>query len=151
MAVIAARLFVRLRIAPGKRSNGMPYRLAVTVAGAVSLGSYEAGVLYEIVDAIGQHNSAAPEESKIFIDVLTGASAGGMSATVLAQKLLFEAGSLAKPYDNTLYRAWVEDIQLEALLALQHDEDPSHSILSSNLVETLSAKYLCQRYSTHFL
>jgi hypothetical protein len=34
-------------------------------------------------------------------------------------------------------------------LVLQHDEDPSHSILSSNLVEALSAKYLSQRYSTH--
>jgi hypothetical protein len=129
----------------------MPYRIAVIVAGAVSLGSYEAGVVYEIIDAIGQHNSAAPAKEQIFIDVLTGASAGGMSATVLAQKLLFEAGSLANPYDNILYRAWVEDIQLQSLLALQPGEDSSHSVLSSNLVETLSAKYLCHRYSTHFL
>ena len=35
----------------------MPYKLAITVAGGVSLGTYEAGVLYEIVDAISQHNS----------------------------------------------------------------------------------------------
>jgi hypothetical protein len=129
----------------------MSYRIALTVAGAVSLGSYEAGVLYEVVDAIAQHNSTAREQDKIFIDVLTGASAGGMSATVLAQKLLFEASSLANPYDNILYRAWVQDIQLQGLLTLQHDEDPSHSILSSDLVEALSTKYLCQRYSTHFL
>lgn len=127
----------------------MAVRLAVTVAGAVSLGSYEAGVLYEVLDAIAQHNAGVPEASKILVDVLTGASAGGMSATVLAQKLMFEADSLADPYNNTLYRAWVQDIDIEGLLALQHDEDPSRSILSSNLVETLSAKYLCQRYSTH--
>jgi len=127
----------------------MPYRLAITVAGAVSLGSYEAGVLYEIIDAIAQHNQTAPSHEKIFIDVLTGASAGGMSATVLAQKLLFEAGSLVNPYDNSLYRAWVIDIQLQGLLALQHGEDPSRSILSSDLVESISVKYLCQRYSTH--
>jgi len=127
----------------------MAVRLAVTVAGAVSLGSYEAGVLYEVLDAIAQHNAGVPEASKILVDVLTGASAGGMSATVLAQKLMFEADSLADPYNNTLYRAWVQDIDIEGLLALQPDEDPSHSILSSNLVETLSAKYLCQRYSTH--
>jgi Patatin-like phospholipase len=127
----------------------MAVRLAVTVAGAVSLGSYEAGVLYEVLDAIAQHNAGVPEASKILVDVLTGASAGGMSATVLAQKLMFEADSLADPYNNTLYRAWVQDIDIEGLLALQSDEDPSHSILSSNLVETLSAKYLCQRYSTH--
>jgi hypothetical protein len=127
----------------------MPIRLAITVAGAVSLGSYEAGVLYEVIDAIGQHNGRVPEKEKIFVDVLTGASAGGMSVTVLAQKLLFEADSLADPYDNVLYRAWVRDIQLQALLVLQQGEDPSHSILSSNVVEALSKKYLCQRYSTH--
>lgn len=125
----------------------MAIRLAITVAGAVSLGSYEAGVLYEILDAVAQHN--ASQDNKIFIDVLSGASAGGMSATVLAQKLLFEADSLSDPYNNVLYQAWVQDIQLQALFSLQHDEDPTHSILSSNLIEVLSAKYLSQRYSTH--
>jgi hypothetical protein len=129
----------------------MPNRVAITVAGAVSLGSYEAGVLFEIVDAIAQHNQdpRTPAGSKIFIDVITGASAGGMSATVLAQKLLYEAKSLSDPYDNTLYRAWVEDVQLQALLDLQHDEDPTHSIFSSDLIEALSRKYLMQRYASH--
>jgi predicted acylesterase/phospholipase RssA len=125
----------------------MPIRLAITVAGAVSLGSYEAGVLYELVDALAQHNVS--QNDKIVIDVLTGASAGGMSATVLAQKLLFEADSLTDPYRNVLYQAWVQDIQMQSLLSLQHNEDPTYSILSSNLIEALSAKYLCQRYSTH--
>lgn len=127
----------------------MAIRLAITVAGAVSLGSYEAGVLFEIIDAIAQHNAGATDENKIVVDVLTGASAGGMSVTVLAQKLLFEADSLADPYNSVLYRAWVQDVQLQKLLALQQGEDPSHSILSSDLVEALSKKYLCQRYLTH--
>jgi hypothetical protein len=127
----------------------MPYRLAITVAGAVSLGSYEAGVLYEIIDALAQHNESVNAADRIFVDVITGASAGGMSATILAQKLLFEAGALSGPYDNTLYRAWVKDVQLQDLLALQHDEDPSHSILSSDLVESLSGRYLLQRYASH--
>jgi len=127
------------------------YRLAITIAGAVSLGSYEAGVLYEVIDAIGQHNSNAntPEDQKIFIDVLTGASAGGMSATVLAQKLLYEADALADAYDNALYRAWVEDVDISGLLKLEADEDPANSIFSSNLVESISEKLLLQRYSTH--
>ena len=56
----------------------MPKRLAITIAGAVSLGSYEAGVLYEVLDAIHQHNCVpgTPDEERIEIDVLTGASAG---------------------------------------------------------------------------
>jgi hypothetical protein len=87
----------------------MPYKLAITVAGAVSLGAYEAGVLYEVIDAISQHNQhpATSPADQVVIDVLTGASAGGMSAALLAQKLLFEKDSLAGPYTNMLYRAWV--------------------------------------------
>ena len=33
----------------------MPKKLSVTVSGAVSLGSYEAGVMYEIIHAIKEH------------------------------------------------------------------------------------------------
>jgi hypothetical protein len=43
------------------------------------LGSYEAGVLYEIITALGKHNTnpATAAGKRIEIDVLTGASAGG--------------------------------------------------------------------------
>jgi len=131
----------------------MSKKLAITVAGAVSLGSYEAGVLYEVVTAIGAHNDhpatkAKPEES-IEIDVLTGASAGGMTATIAAQKLLFEADSLTQPYNNSFYRPWVKDISLDGLLALQQGEDATHSILSSELVEDISRKHLTLRYTSH--
>ncbi len=37
----------------------MPKRLAITIAGAVSLGSYEAGVLYEVLKALSDHNTEA--------------------------------------------------------------------------------------------
>jgi hypothetical protein len=58
----------------------MPKRLVITIAGAVSLGSYEAGVLYEVLDAIHQHNFAegVTDDEKILIDVMTGASAGAL-------------------------------------------------------------------------
>ena len=42
----------------------MSKKLAITVAGAVSLGSYEAGVLYEVVTAIGEHNDHPDDQSK---------------------------------------------------------------------------------------
>src|SRR5579862_9363987 len=128
----------------------MPLKLAITVAGAVSLGTYEAGVLFEVIDAIGQHNRhpATTEDQKIIVYVLTGASAGGISATVLAQKLLYEAGALDGPYNNVLYRAWVQDLQFDSLMNLKPDEDPSHSILSSDLVDALSTRYVTARYSS---
>src|SRR5271156_1199466 len=102
----------------------MPKRLAITVAGAVSLGSYEAGVLYEVLDTIRQHNTdpATTTDDRIVIDVLTGASAGGMTAIVLAQKLLYSAGEFNGPYDNPLYNLWVERISLAGLQDTEEDE-----------------------------
>ncbi len=59
--------------------NSKSQRLAITIVGAVSLGSYEAGVMYEIIEAIRQHNENTPEiEKQIKIDVITGASAGAI-------------------------------------------------------------------------
>jgi hypothetical protein len=61
----------------------MTKRLAITISGAVSLGSYESGVMFKMFDTIKQHNQhpdtkAASDDVKI--DVITGASAGGMTA-----------------------------------------------------------------------
>ncbi len=129
----------------------MSKRLAITISGAVSLGSYEAGVLYEIIHALGQHNQdpATTDAERIFIDVLTGASAGGMTATIAAQKLAFEAGALAGPYDNCFYRPWVADVSIDGLLAMHGSDDPNKSILSSQHVVDISKRYLTQRYQSH--
>src|ERR1700756_1831987 len=126
----------------------MSKRLAITVSGAISLGSYEAGVLYEVLYALGQHNldPQTPEAEKVYVDVLTGASAGGMSVAVAAQKLLYEADSLNDPYNNSLYRAWVVDIDMDRLLAFEEGEPNDCSIFSSNLIGKLANDYMCSRY-----
>ena len=133
----------------------MPKRLAITISGAVSLGCFEAGVLYEVLSAIKQHNqnedTKKDPNQRIEVDVLTGASAGGMTATIAAQKLMFDATALDGAYQNSFYRPWVLDVDLEGLLALQSVEDPTHSILSSDFVETISRKYLTQRYQSHIV
>jgi hypothetical protein len=128
----------------------MPKRLAITIAGAVSLGSYEAGVLYEVLDAIDQHNNdpAATADDRIVIDVLTGASAGGMTAIILAQKLLYSAGEFQGPYDNPLYNTWVKRISLAELQAPEENEPALHSLFSSNLIDTISHEAVKQRYAT---
>lgn len=127
----------------------MPKKLAVTVAGAVSLGSYEAGVVYEFLDAIHQHNQdplTAPDD-RIVIDVVTGASAGGMTAILLAQKLLYAAGEFQGPYDNPLYNTWVKRITLAGLQDPGDDEPALQSIFSSDLIETISEEILNGRYA----
>jgi hypothetical protein len=128
----------------------MSKRLAITIAGAVSLGSYEAGVLYEVLDAIHQHNNnpATTDDDKIVIDVLTGASAGGMTAIIVAQKLLYSAGEFAGPYENPLYNTWVKRINLTELQAPADNEPAVDSIFSSNLIEAISRETLLTRYAT---
>ena len=128
----------------------MPKKLAITIAGAVSLGSYEAGVLYEVLDAIHQHNSdpATTDDERVVIDVLTGASAGGMTAIILAQKLLYSAGEFQGPYDNPVYNTWVKRISLEGLQATQDDEPAIDSLFSSDLIEAISKEALKERYAT---
>jgi hypothetical protein len=128
----------------------MPKRLAITIAGAVSLGSYEAGVLYEVLSAIEQHNNdpATTTDDRIVIDVLTGASAGGMTAIVLAQKLLYSAEEFQGPYDNPLYNLWVTRISLAGLQDTEDDEPALTSLFSSNLIEAISNEALKSRYTT---
>jgi predicted acylesterase/phospholipase RssA len=127
----------------------MSKRLAITIAGAVSLGSYEAGVLYEILDALHQHNldPLTPESEQIHIDVLTGASAGGMTAIILAQKILFSADQFVGPYDNPVYNVWVKRIDLSGLQQTKADEPALHSLFSSDLIEQISQEMLLSRYT----
>lgn len=126
----------------------MAKRLAITIAGAVSLGAYEAGVLYEVLAAITQHNAQAPPDDQICIDVLTGASAGGMTAIILAQKLLYCGNEFKGAYDNPLYNTWVKTINLAGLQDTQNDEPALHSIFSSDLIEKISGDVVMGRYNT---
>ncbi len=121
----------------------MPKRLAITVAGAVSLGSYEAGVLYELLRAVRTNNEAAPSEStKIYIDVLTGASAGGMTAAMVSQRLMYDAASLEGEFTNVLYDAWVERISLMGLVRMRSKEKKWNSLFSSDLIDSIGQNML---------
>lgn len=128
----------------------MAKKLSITIAGAVSLGSYESGVAFEILDAVAQHNTWAdqqdPPAERIEIDVLTGASAGGMTVAMIAQRLLFDGPSMSDPYNNPLYNAWVKDIDISKLLDRQKEELATHSIFSSDCVIDISRKYLGAPY-----
>lgn len=128
----------------------MAKKLAITISGAVSLGSYDAGVVFEVLDALTQHNQWADAnnlaDERIEIDVLTGASAGGMTVAMIAQRLLYDGPSLSQPYNNPLYHAWVLDVDIEKMLARGPTEDVTHSVLSSDFIIKLSETYLMGRY-----
>ena len=130
--------------------GAMAKKLAITISGAVSLGSYESGVIFEVLDALNQHNQWAIannlSDERIEIDVLTGASAGGMTVAMIAQRLLYDGLSMSQAYDNPLYNAWVSDVDIVGLLARGPTEDVTHSVLSSDFVIRISETYLVGRY-----
>jgi hypothetical protein len=143
-------------------------KMAIVISGAVSLGSYEAGVMYEVLEAIALHNEVLKVISlrkellqqgdiedldgikeflkkwdleRIEVDVIAGASAGGMTACLLAQHLLCQAKSLRTPYQNPLYSAWVEDVDIRQLLQVSYDNH-KYSLLQSGVVQKIGEKYL---------
>jgi predicted acylesterase/phospholipase RssA len=124
--------------------------LAITIAGAVSLGSYESGAVYELLDAIAQHN-ANPQTKQagdyVKVDVITGASAGGMTGAILTQRLLFQCADFVGPYDNPLYNTWVVGVDIRNLVdydsqdvAQGGDSPPDLSLLSSAFIAQVAQK-----------
>lgn len=136
----------------------MTRKLAIVISGAVSLGSYEAGVTYELLEAIAKHNELAGSEDRIEIDVITGASAGGMTATILAKSLLCHGPTLRDPYQNPLYKAWVEEVkmlrdnpddtnEIPGLLEVDK-EDHKLSLLNKLALDQIAAKVLPDQFSS---
>jgi len=118
----------------------MPKRIAITIA--VSLGTYEAGVTYELLEAIRWHNSKAVEDDRIYIDVITGASAGGMTAAMLGQWLMFHGDAMHSWNANPLYCAWVQKISLKGLIKLFPGESKWASLCSSDRITQIGTEML---------
>ena len=99
----------------------MAKKLAIVISGAVSLGSYEAGVMYELLEAIAVRNEQLEKQhpDRVEIDVITGASAGAMTAAILSQQLYFGGSQLRDPYKNPLFNAWVKQVNIDGLLKVE--------------------------------
>jgi len=147
-----------------------PFRIGLTMAGAVSAGAYTAGVLDFIFEALDEWQAAKEAEAKagipddqrtvpghgVLIQVITGASAGGM---VGALSLMALAGQKAAPrpkhqtyYLKDLYETWVkkptlvaeEAGQLELLGAVDLDSPGIRSLLDSTALERLREEVLAR-------
>jgi hypothetical protein len=121
----------------------MARKLAIVISGAVSLGSYEAGVMVELLEAIALHNEmlGADQHERVEIDVITGASAGAMTAAILSQHLYYGGTRLRNPYDNPLFDAWVREVDIEALLKVERSEH-RYSLLSSSVIDRIGERHL---------
>jgi hypothetical protein len=129
--------------------------IGLVMAGAVSAGAYTAGVLDFFVQALDEWQLARDQQDpsapphQINLKVITGASAGGMSAAILAGVL---AGRPYQPIgnvdpgtqvsDNVLFQSWVNDIDIEPLLGLSDLQTPQPlmSLLDSSVLDQLADK-----------
>lgn len=139
----------------------IPFRIALNMAGAVSAGAYTAGVLDFLIQALDAwyderarlKQLGVPEQSwpvpthDVVLDVLTGASAGGMCAAISSVALQeeFDHVTQADPDPdapvNRLYQSWVCSIDILPLLGtadLPNQQGPVKSILDSTPIDAIA-------------
>jgi hypothetical protein len=155
-------LALDLRATPGPET---PFEIGLVMAGAISAGAYTAGVIDFLIDALdaweqakadAAANPAVPASSecpthKVLIKVMSGASAGGMTAGLATGLLGMKYDSVqrqpatdapAHPKNNNLYRSWVNTIDIDPLLGLndldQAGGQPVQSMLDSSILQTIA-------------
>lgn len=100
------------------------FQLGLCMAGAVSAGAYTAGVLDFLIEALdsweaARERGARVPSHRVVLRAMSGASAGGMCAAILAALLHRRFPPARRGTDrsaNPLWRAWVESPRIEALL-----------------------------------
>ncbi|NUQ19536.1 MAG: patatin-like phospholipase family protein [Gemmatimonadaceae bacterium] len=118
--------------APGER-RGTPDRLALILSGAVSLGSFEAGVLAEVLYVL---DLLAGRGTPCILDVITGASAGSMTAALVGRAVMNDFADRALLHD-----AWVDRIDIRGLTK----DMPGNAFLSKRPVEGIADDFLLAR------
>jgi hypothetical protein len=128
------------------------FEIGLVMAGAISAGTFTAGVIDFLVEALDAWEAAKQQERgkppdqwsvpphDIKLRVIAGASAGAMNAAIAAAALKYEfqhvpSGSppIDGPIDNPFYRAWVQSIDIADLLKSKDLEGPDKKIVASAL------------------
>jgi hypothetical protein len=126
------------------------FRVAINMAGAISAGAYTAGVLDFLTEALDAWTKAKAEGAEVprhelTIEAFSGASAGGMCATISAILLQddFEHVSDATKTGTTnrFYESWVNRIDIRELLKTRDLDRPGPvvSLLDSTILEDIAA------------
>lgn len=110
-----------------------PVRLVLVMGGGVSLGSYAAGALTEIFYALMHAANDGNDQRRVQIDVITGASAGAMSAAVFARALTVDPNDIAR-----LHEAWVDRISIEELTKREGPHFDPLALLSGAAVQRIA-------------
>lgn len=106
------------------------FELGIVMAGAISAGAYSAGVMDFLIEALDAYEDAKKDPGwdgpthDVRVPVLSGASAGGMTAAIAALHAFHDLEhvwpdtKLSSEVANRLYSSWVTDISIEELLAV---------------------------------
>jgi len=132
-------------IAPYREQEANPdkfvFEIGLVMAGAISAGSYTAGVLDYLFEALDAWEKAKSDptvpQHKVRIRVIAGASAGGMNAAIAAGALRYDFPHLRPGTDpatlnNPFYTAWVKAISIDKLL---EDNDLKQSGIVTSLLD----------------
>jgi hypothetical protein len=131
------------------------FKIGINMAGAVSAGAYTAGVLDFLIQALDEWHAAkargeAVPRHEVSIEVLSGASAGGMCAAIggLAFHQQFppveQMNPTPEPSANKLYSSWVQKVDIAPLLqtADLQNGGPVLSILDSTVLSEIAGNAL---------
>lgn len=114
--------------------------LAIVMGGAVSLGSFEAGILSELFTQLDLNNRNPHAKEYYLVDCLVGASAGSMSLALLAHEMYNQPFDSAK---NVFHQAWVEDIDVDDLLPdVRSDLNNDPFIFSTDIIDDIAKDHL---------
>ncbi len=107
------------------------HKIALILAGGGSLGAFESGVVTELLRQLEQRNAEGPHHFEI--DIITGASAGGVVGALTARYLQDGPAPNEQPERNPLYRSWVRDIDVRHLLT----DPPKNAAFSKKIIEQI--------------
>ena len=132
------------------------FELGLVMAGAISAGAYTAGVMDFLLQALDAwHKVKDSAETNVLrhevrIKALSGASAGGMTAGVLAAALGrpiepvtdLQLGVLPNR-QNPLYTSWVERVGADKLLAIDDlGGNAVNSLLNSTVLDAVADEFM---------
>jgi hypothetical protein len=126
------------------------FRIGINMAGAISAGAYTAGVLDFLTEALDEWYKAKSRSESVpmhdvSIEVMSGASAGGMCAAISSLMLqedfqhIHDAG--VSGTTNRFYESWVNQIDITELLKTDDLKagPPVVSLLDSSIITRIAS------------
>src|SRR5271170_6277263 len=134
---------------PGRGSQMASFKIGVNMAGAISAGAYTAGVLDFLTEALDEWYQAkargeAVPAHDVSIEVLSGASAGGMCAAISAVMLQEDFEHIHDTNrtgtTNRFYESWVNKIDIRELLKTDDLKNAPEvvSLLDSTIINDIA-------------